>query len=307
VPAGWTGSEIICSLSGYPNQKKIEPVGEAYQKLLKRLSGIEETSSKDNNKTEKDEVTDDTEDTSTSKEQQAKFEQKRHKKVLLSGDTEDPYEIMGLGHLRWLATDEDIKSSYRKLVLKYHPDKIDKKDKQDGVDDEIFKRISKAYDVLSDPKKRRGLDSEDEFDDSIPTGNETGDFYVIFGPAFLKFSRWSSIQPAPLLGDDNTAYEEVSNFYDFWFSFKSWRDFAYLDEFDVNEAESREEKRWMERQNERERRKNKKEEQATIFKLTETAERFDPRVKRRKEELLAEKKEKERSEVGSCKEKKRRT
>jgi len=106
VPPGWTGPEIVCNLSGYPFQKKIEPVGEAYQKLVRKLSGIEDETTKDKNKKEKEDVTDDAEDASTSKEQQAKFEQKRHKKVLLSGDTDDPYEIMGLAHLRWRATDE---------------------------------------------------------------------------------------------------------------------------------------------------------------------------------------------------------
>jgi hypothetical protein len=45
-----------------------------------------------------------------SKEQQAKYEAKRHKK-LLSGTLEDAYEILGLEKLRWQATDEDIKQA----------------------------------------------------------------------------------------------------------------------------------------------------------------------------------------------------
>jgi len=136
-------------------------------------------------------------------------------------------------------------------VLQYHPDKnVD-------IDDTIFKKITTATNVLSDPKQRRAYDSQDDFDDTIPNGSE-GDFYVVFKDAFERFGRWSSIRPLPNIGDDNTPYEEIKKFYDFWFSFKSWRDFSGEDEFDVKEAESRDEKRWMERQNERERRKKKK-------------------------------------------------
>jgi DnaJ family protein C protein 2 len=72
------------------------------------------------------------------------------------------------------------------------------------------------------------------------------------------------------LGDDNTPYENVEKFYEFWvtdfmidtkkhrvdlffqFRFKSWRDFSGFDEFNLDEAESRLEKRWMDRQNQKE-------------------------------------------------------
>lgn len=50
-------------------------------------------------------------------------------------------------------------------------------------------------------------------------------------------------QPVPDVGDDETAYAAVDKFYDFWFSFKSWREFPHADEEDVEQAESREEKR----------------------------------------------------------------
>jgi len=40
-----------------------------------------------------------------------------------------------------------------------------------------LKKISKANDMLTDPKKRRTVDSKDEFDDSIPTGNEKKEFF----------------------------------------------------------------------------------------------------------------------------------
>ena len=52
------------------------------------------------------------------------------------------------------ATANDIKKSYRKLALKWHPDKNNSPDAQ-----ETFKKISEAYSVLSDPKKRENYDN----------------------------------------------------------------------------------------------------------------------------------------------------
>src|SRR5690348_13551020 len=44
-----------------------------------------------------------------------------HTKQKIYQDTEDYYELLGLKDVRWAATEEDIKSSYRKMVLEYHP------------------------------------------------------------------------------------------------------------------------------------------------------------------------------------------
>ena len=53
----------------------------------------------------------------------------------------DPYNILGLTPS---ATQDEIKSAYRKLAIKYHPDK----NKEPGAEDQ-FKKISEAYQVLS--------------------------------------------------------------------------------------------------------------------------------------------------------------
>lgn len=65
-------------------------------------------------------------------------------------EKKDYYEVLGVTKE---AGEKDIKSSYRKLAMKYHPDKSDAPDAE-----EKFKEISEAYAVLSDPDKRRQYD-----------------------------------------------------------------------------------------------------------------------------------------------------
>lgn len=66
----------------------------------------------------------------------------------------DYYKILGISKG---ASDDDIKKAYRKMALKYHPDK----NKSPGAE-EKFKEIAEAYEVLSDPKKKEIFDKYGE-------------------------------------------------------------------------------------------------------------------------------------------------
>jgi len=66
-------------------------------------------------------------------------------------DNKDYYNILGVSRN---ASDKDIKQAFRKLARKYHPD-VNPGDK---TAEEKFKRISEAYEVLSDPEKRKKYD-----------------------------------------------------------------------------------------------------------------------------------------------------
>src|SRR5947209_9965984 len=63
----------------------------------------------------------------------------------------DYYEILEVSRT---ATSEEIKRSYRKLAVKYHPDK----NPGDHTAEEKFKELAEAYDVLIDPDKRAAYD-----------------------------------------------------------------------------------------------------------------------------------------------------
>lgn len=102
----------------------------------------------------------------------------------------DYYDLL---RIRPNATLEEIKGAYRQLALKYHPDR----NPGDKLAEEEFKKISEAYQVLSDPEKRQlydiygpaGLNGMD-----LGMGGGFEDIFSSFGEVFEDFfgfgRRW---------------------------------------------------------------------------------------------------------------------
>jgi len=190
------------------------------------------------------------------------------------------------------AGEKDIAKAYKKLALRYHPDKLG--DRITEKDKEIWLKIQEAYETLIDPAKRRKYDSSLPFEDKIPGKDDFTEetFYDVLGAAFTLNSMWSKKKPTPNLGDENTPLDEVKRFYKFWDSFQSWREFSQYDEYDVNDAQDRYEKRAMERENKKARAEYVNAERRRLMKLTETAYDNDPRIQKELKDIEEEKQRK---------------
>src|SRR6266436_4526094 len=76
---------------------------------------------------------------------------------------QDYYELLGVPRK---ATAKDIRTSFRKLARKYHPD-LNPGDKSS---EEKFKQLQEAYDVLSDSKKRQMYDQHGFYSENFHPG-----------------------------------------------------------------------------------------------------------------------------------------
>uniref|UniRef100_A0A6I8Q4C6 DnaJ homolog subfamily C member 2 n=1 Tax=Xenopus tropicalis TaxID=8364 RepID=A0A6I8Q4C6_XENTR len=277
VTRGLCAAAVLC---------QVEPVGRWFEAFIKRRNRNVSASFQ--------ELEDEKESSEESEDEEFQLEEFPLLKTLDPKDwkNQDHYAVLGLKNLRYKATQRQIKAAHKAMVLKHHPDKRKAAGEQivEG-DNDYFTCITKAYEILSDPIKRRAFNSIDPtFDNSIPSKSEGKDnFFDAFSPVFERNSRWSNKKNIPKLGDMNSCIEEVDGFYSFWYNFDSWREFSYLDEEEKEKAECRDERRWIEKQNRAARAQRKKEEMIRIRTLVDNAYSSDPRIKKFKEEEKARK------------------
>jgi len=207
----------------------------------------------------------------------------RYKKFDIALD--DYYTLLGLEDIRFDATKDQITEAYRTICKVIHPDKYLPEDRVKA--EERYKALQVGFETLTDAARRRGYDSSIEFDESIPkesAGSTEKTFFSVYGPVFDANGRFSTIRPVPKLGDMSTPDSDVLDFYEFWNAFSSWREFPELNENALESASCRQQKREYQRENEKKQAARKKEELQRVRKLTEQAQKKDPRMQRIRKE-----------------------
>lgn len=198
------------------------------------------------------------------------------------------YQLLGF-ESDWAdsADTEAIRKAYHKACLLYHPDKAGNQ----SEDRSVFLKIQESFNTLSHDSKRRAYDSQLPFDERVPSEEIVNKalekrpekFFKLFDPCFKRNARFAVTKPCPDIGGMNTPIDEVYRFYDYWINFDSWRDFTSKGEHKADDATCREEKRWMQKENERVTKKLKQKEMARIIGMVMLAQRKDPRITADKE------------------------
>jgi curved DNA-binding protein CbpA len=198
------------------------------------------------------------------------------------------YDLLGVGEHADSADEGAIRKGYHKCVLLYHPDKRQDKTASGAEDNSVWLKIQEAFATLLDINKRRAYDSQLPFDESTPTERDLdaaleadpeNGFYKTFDSVFKRNGRFAESKPVPELGNASMAIETVEAFYSYWIKFDSWRDFTGKGaEYRPDEATSREEKRFMMKENEKLAVKLKKKEIARVTDMVMLAMKRDPRL-----------------------------
>ncbi|CAN1138005.1 DNAJ protein JJJ1 homolog [Linum perenne] len=221
------------------------------------------------------------------------------------------YEVLGVSQD---ASPDVIRSSYRKLALQRHPDKLMRSGLSDADATAQFQELVHAYEVLSDPKERAWYDSHrSQILFSDPSSGSSGasipdlfsffsntvysgfsdkgkGFYKVYSDVFNKIYAnevsfckklglgFDNLREAPLMGNLESSYKQVTAFYSYWLGFSSVMDFCWADQYDVMAGPDRRSRRLMEEENKKVRKKAKREFNDTVRGLAEFVKKRDKRV-----------------------------
>ncbi|XP_053672963.1 dnaJ homolog subfamily C member 21 [Anopheles nili] len=223
------------------------------------------------------------------------------------------YEVLGITRT---AEADEIKKSYRKLALRWHPDKnLDNAEEAN----QQFLLVQAAYDVLSDHQERAWYDNhreqilrgghtdyEDNSLDVFPYftascykgfGDEKGGFYAVYAEVFDKLATEevefldteAEFEAIPKFGDSQSDYESIVRlFYGFWEGFCTKKSYAWLNPHNVSEIRDRRILKAIEKDNKKVQQKARKERNEEIRSLVLFVKKRDKRVQAYKK-LLEEK------------------
>jgi len=213
------------------------------------------------------------------------------------------YDILGIGRD---ASEVEIKHAFRKLALKWHPDRNNSENATS-----VFQIIEHAYSILIDPVSRSRYDSVEEvktydslvkekatlidiqklLDQGVEDGfdeTEKG-FYHIYGKSFEKIALEEGFETFPLFGNASSPWPQVEAFYSFWKGFQTKKDFSYARRNLLDMAPNSNVRRLWNKENDKMEAKAQSEYMSTIFSLIDSVWKLDPRVSAHIEQSLAEK------------------
>nr|CAH7717867.1 unnamed protein product [Callosobruchus chinensis] len=212
------------------------------------------------------------------------------------------YEVLDVSRE---ATESEIKTAYRKLALKWHPDK--NLDNPDNAKEQ-FQLVQQAYEVLSDRQERAWYDnhreqilrgSNSEFqDESLDVfqyftttcfkgyGDDENGFYAVYRKVFDQIIKEDmefmedkeEFCEIPSFGNSTTDYEKVSEFYAYWLNYSTKKSYVWLDPYDITDSRDRRYAKLAEKENKKVRLKAKKERNEEIRNLVAFVRKRDKRV-----------------------------